>query len=44
MCRMRDDRPVVAQPMHNLRVGPNVLAEVPPGAHVCDQLTGGDTR
>ena len=40
MRRVGVDRSEVAQPMHNLDVGSDVLAELPPGADVFDQLTG----
>src|ERR1700757_313211 len=38
--RVSVDRSEVAEPMHNLGVGPDMLTGVPPGTKVCDQLTG----
>jgi len=42
MRRMGDDCSEIAQPMHNLDVGLDVLVEVPPGTDVGDQFTGGE--
>ncbi len=40
MSRMGTDRSKLAEAMHNLDVGSDVLAEFPPCAEVFDQVTG----